>query len=100
MRKIMIAAAATLMLAGVAGCESSTDKAAEKQADAIENQGEAKADALEAQAAATGNEAQETALNNQADATEQAADRKADMVEQKGGNADGGATTANTPSTH
>lgn len=67
-----LGAAATL-----AACNSPQDKAAE-----------AKADSLEAQAAVTPNEAQEKALNAQADA-----------VEQTAGNADGGATTANTPDT-
>jgi hypothetical protein len=62
----------------LAACESKADKQAEKQADA-----------LEAQAAATPNEAQESALN-----------RKADQIEQQAGNADGGATTSNTPTTH
>lgn len=71
---VLIAAAAALSLAA---CESKADKVAEKQADA-----------LEAQAAATPNEAQETALN-----------AKADAIEQQAGNADGGATTANTPDT-
>jgi hypothetical protein len=71
---VLLAAAAAL---SVAACESKADKVAEKQADA-----------LEAQAAATPNEAQETALN-----------READKVEQQAGNADGGATTANTPTT-
>jgi hypothetical protein len=74
LRYVMFAAAAlTLAACG----ESQADKAAEAQADA-----------LEAQAAATPNEAQETQLNAKADAVEQAA-----------GNADGGATTANTPDT-
>ncbi len=73
---------ATTLIAGLgalslAACESPQDKAAE-----------AKADSLEAQAAATPNEAQETQLNAQADA-----------IEQRAGNADGGATTANTPDT-
>jgi len=72
----------TLALAGVAAvtlaaCNSPQDKAAE-----------AKADSLESQAAATPNESQEKALN-----------AKADAVEQQAGNADGGATTANTPDT-
>lgn len=71
------AAFAALAALSLAACESSADKAAET-----------KADALEAQAAATPNEAQEKALNAQADA-----------VEQQAGNVDGGATTANTPST-
>ena len=71
---VLLAAAAALT---VAACESKADKVAEKQADA-----------LEAQAAATPNEAQETALN-----------READKIEQQAGNADGGATTANTPTT-
>lgn len=77
MKKIALAAAAVLALTGLAACESKADKVAEKQADA-----------LEAQAAATPNEAQETALN-----------KKADRIEQQAGNADGGATTANTPTT-
>jgi hypothetical protein len=71
---IALAAAAALSLAA---CESKQDKAAENQADA-----------LESQAAATPNETTETQLNAQADAVEQAA-----------GNADAGATTANTPDT-
>lgn len=61
----------------LAACNSPQDKAAE-----------AKADSLESQAAATPSESQEKALNAQADA-----------VEQNAGNADGGATTANTPDT-
>jgi hypothetical protein len=77
MKKIALATAAVLALTGLAACESKADKMAEKQADS-----------LEAQAAATPNEAQETALN-----------KKADAVEQQAGNADGGATTANTPTT-
>ena len=89
MRKLITATAAVFMLAGVAACgESAADKAAEKQADAIEAQGEATADSLEAQAAATPNEQQEKDLNAQAD-----------HIEQQAGNADGGMTTANTPST-
>ena len=61
----------------LAACESKADKAAE-----------VKADSLEAQAAATPNEAKDKALN-----------AEADRVEQQAGNADGGATTANTPDT-
>lgn len=72
-----IVAIAALAALSLAACESKTDKAAE-----------ATADSLEAQAAATPNEAQEKALNAQADA-----------IEQQAGNADGGATTANTPDT-
>jgi len=75
------AAASLAMLAAMlalAACESKADK-----------QAEGKADALEQQAAATGNEAQESALN-----------KRADQIEQQAGNADGGATTANTPTTH
>lgn len=71
---VLVAAAAALSLTA---CSSPADQAAEKQADA-----------LEAQAAATPNEAAETALN-----------AKADAIEQQAGNADGGATTANTPDT-
>ena len=77
MRKLIIAAAATFALAGVAACESQADKAAEQQADALEEQ-----------AAAAPTEAEETALNAQADA-----------IEQHAGNADGGMTTENTPNT-
>ena len=75
--KLRTAAFAALAALSLAACESKADKTAEKQADA-----------LEAQAAATPNEAQEKALNAQADA-----------VEQQAGNADGGATTKNTPDT-
>ena len=78
MRKLVLAAASIVAVAGLAACgESAADKAAEQQADA-----------LEAQAAATPNEAQEQALN-----------AEADRIEQQAGNADGGATTANTPDT-
>jgi len=77
MRKLIIASAAIFALAGVAACESQADKTAEVQADALEEQ-----------AAAAPTEAAETALNE-----------KADMIEQQAGNADGGATTANTPNT-
>lgn len=77
MKKFALAAVALFALSGVAACESQADKQAEVQADQ-----------LEAQAAATPNEAQESALNAQAD-----------RIEQEAGNADGGATTANTPTT-
>ncbi|PQZ83637.1 MULTISPECIES: hypothetical protein [unclassified Brevundimonas] len=78
MRKFVLAAASIFAIAGLAACgESAADKAAEKQADA-----------LEAQAAATPNEAQEQALN-----------AEADRIEQQAGNADGGMTTQNTPNT-
>jgi len=72
---IILAAAAAAL--SVAACSSPADK-----------QAEATADNLEAQAAATPNEAQETELN-----------AKADAIEQQAGNADGGATTNNTPDT-
>ena len=75
MKTLALAAAAVLALSGLAACESQADKKAETQADA-----------LEAQAAATPNEAKETELN-----------RQADKIEQQAGNADGGATTENTP---
>lgn len=78
MRKLMIAAASAFALTGLAACGES---AADKQA-------EVKADQLEAQAAATPNEQEEKNLNAQAD-----------HVEQQAGNADGGMTTTNTPST-
>jgi hypothetical protein len=61
----------------LSACNSQQDKAAER-----------KADALESQAAATSNEAKEKELNARADA-----------IEQQAGNADAGATTANTPDT-
>jgi len=78
MRKLMLASAAAVALVSVAACgESAADKTAEVQADQ-----------LEAQAAATPNEQQEKNLN-----------ATADHIEQQAGNADGGATTANTPST-
>lgn len=76
MRTVIVATAALAALS-LAACNSPQDKAAE-----------AKADQLEAQAAAAPNEAQEKALN-----------AKADAIEQQAGNADGGATTANTPDT-
>ena len=72
---LTIAAAAAALSLGA--CNSPADKAAENQADA-----------LESQAAATSNEALETNLNARADA-----------IEQNAGNADGGATTENTPNT-
>jgi hypothetical protein len=75
--RAVIAIAAACAAMSLAACESKADK-----------QAEVKADALEAQAAATPNEAQEKALNE-----------KADVIEQQAGNADGGATTANTPTT-
>ena len=75
-----------IIIAAVAACSALTLAACESKAD---KQAEAKADALEQQAAATGNEAQESALN-----------KRADQIEQQAGNADGGATTANTPTTH
>ena len=77
MKTLALAAAAVLAMTSLTACESKADKAAE-----------VKADSLEAQAAATPNEAAETALNKQADA-----------IEQQAGNADGGATTENTPTT-
>jgi ABC-type glycerol-3-phosphate transport system substrate-binding protein len=78
MRKLIIAAAATFAVAGLAACGES---AADKQA-------EAQADALEAQAAAAPTEAEERALN-----------AEADRIEQQAGNVDGGMTTENTPNT-
>jgi hypothetical protein len=75
--RLYITGLAALAALSLAACESKADKAAE-----------AKADQLESQAAATPNESQEKALNAQADA-----------IEQRAGNADAGATTANTPDT-
>ena len=75
--RLLITTAAALAALSLAACESKADKAAE-----------VKADSLEAQAAATPSEPQEKALN-----------AAADTVEQQAGNADGGATTANTPNT-
>lgn len=77
MRSALIVLAALSAISLGACTESKADKAAEKQADALEQQ-----------AAATSNEAEEKALN-----------AKADAIEQQAGNADGGATTANTPDT-
>lgn len=77
MRKLITAAAALFAVAGLSACESQADKTAEVQADALEEQ-----------AAAAPTEAAETALNE-----------KADTIEQQAGNADGGATTENTPNT-
>lgn len=76
MRSFKFMTLAAAIAISTAAC-SPADKAAEK-----------KADALEAQAAATPNEGKEKALN-----------AEADRVEQQAGNADGGATTANTPNT-
>ena len=77
MRTFISTVAAACAAMSLSACESKADKQAEKQADV-----------LEAQAAATPNEAKETQLNS-----------KADAIEQQAGNADGGATTANTPDT-
>lgn len=78
MKTLVIAAVSAFALSGLAACgESAADKAAEVQADQ-----------LEAQAAATPNEQLEKDLNAQAD-----------HIEQQAGNADGGMTTENTPST-
>ena len=64
MKKFAIAAASVFMLAGVAACgESAADKAAEKQADAIEATGEARADQLESQAAPAPTAASAAAAN-------------------------------------
>jgi len=78
MRKLIIAAAATFAVAGLAACgESAADKQAEIQADALEEQ-----------AAVAPTEAGETALN-----------AEADRIEQQAGNVDGGMTTENMPNT-
>jgi predicted small secreted protein len=76
MRNLLTIAAA-IAAASLAACNSPQDQAAQVQADAQESQ-----------AAATSNEQLETELNARADA-----------IEQQAGNADGGATTANTPDT-
>jgi hypothetical protein len=75
--RIAITLIAALGAISLAACESKQDKAAEATADKLENQ-----------AAASPSEATETQLN-----------AKADAVEQQAGNADAGATTANTPDT-
>jgi hypothetical protein len=75
--RIAITLVAAVGALSLAACESKQDKAAE-----------ATADKLESQAAAAPTEAQETQLN-----------AKADAIEQQAGNADAGATTANTPDT-
>lgn len=78
MRKLTLATIALAAMAGLAACgESTADKTAEQQADALEEQ-----------AAAAPTEAQEQALN-----------AEADRIEQQAGNADGGMTTENTPNT-
>lgn len=78
MRKLIIAAASAALATALVACgESPQDAAAEKTADSLEQQ-----------AAAAPTESQETALN-----------AEADRVEQQAGNADGGMTTSNTPST-
>lgn len=75
--RLAITVIAALGAVSLAACESKQDQAAE-----------ATADKLESQAAATPNETMETQLN-----------AKADAIEQQAGNADAGATTANTPDT-
>jgi hypothetical protein len=75
--RLTVCAIALISTLSLAACDSPADKAAEKQADQLEQQ-----------AAATSNEALETNLN-----------ARADQIEQQAGNADGGATTANTPNT-
>ncbi|MFC0634436.1 hypothetical protein [Brevundimonas balnearis] len=78
MRKLIIAATSIALAGSLAACgESAADRAAEQQADALEEQ-----------AAAAPTEEQETALN-----------AEADRIEQEAGNADGGLTTENTPDT-
>jgi len=77
MRTFIATVASACPAMSLSACASKADKQAEKQADV-----------LEAQAAATPNEAKESQLN-----------AKADAIEQQAGNADGGATTANTPDT-
>ena len=78
MRKIIFASLTAVALLGVAACgESEQDAAAERQADALEEQ---------AEQAPT--QAQEEALEDEAD-----------RIEQQAGNADGGMTTENMPDT-
>lgn len=77
MRTVLATLAVAAAALSLAACESKQDKAAE-----------ATADKLESQAAATPDEGKEKALN-----------AEADKVEQQAGNADGGATTSNTPDT-
>ena len=79
MRKLVLAAASIVAVAGLAACgESAADKAAEQ-----------KADALEAQAAATPNEAQEQALNAEADRIEQQAGNAGKRRGEREGERDG-----------
>jgi len=85
MRIVTIAVAAVGALT-LAACGSPAEKAAEKQADAVEQQGEATADSLEKQADAqkdVGNQAAGEALDQKADAVEESADKTADAIEQK-----------------
>ncbi len=78
MRKLIVATASLALAASLAACgESAADRAAEQQADALEEQ-----------AANAPTEEQERALN-----------AEADRIEQQAGNADGGLTTENTPNT-
>ena len=85
---ILLAAGAAAL--SLAACNSPQDEAAEQQADALEQQ----ADQVEQQAGAT--PAEQQAVDAQAEALE----KKADQVEEQAGNADGGATTGNTPAGH
>lgn len=84
---ILVAAGAAAL--SLAACNSPEDNAAEATADNLE----AQADAVEANAGST------PAAQEAADAQANALEQKADQVEQNAGNADGGATTGNTPTT-
>lgn len=78
MRKLILASAAAVMLAGVAACgESAADKQAEVASDKMDDA------AAMAPTAAQGD----------------AMRAEGDRMEQQAGNADGGMTTGNTPST-
>jgi len=101
MKKIAVAAASLFVLSGVAACgESAADKAAEKNATPAPAPVSTTARNDKAQADAAPTDAQKDALNHQADQVEDNADRRADKIEQQGGNADGGMTTHNTPTTN
>ncbi len=100
MRLAVIIAASAAALA-VAACDSPADRAAEVQADTIENRTEATADSLERQAAETrmqnpGSPAADATADNldqRADRVERAGDAAADRVEQQAGRADDANTT-------
>jgi len=97
MRTGFIIAAAAAAALGLTACDSPADRAAEVQADTIENRGEAAADALETRADRVEENAPATpagqaaadatanSLERQADQVERRTDAQADAVEQEAG---------------